>query len=180
METPVAEATTEVVIEHHESIFSLSDAKTWIFFSALIFAYIVWSKGKKTILQLLDSRTSRIKKELEDAEKLRQEAEKILEEYKLKQSQVMKESEEIIENAKKYAETLKHQAEEESNRITAAREQAIKERIKRAEDKAIQEINETAVKLAANAAKKILEEKMKKETSSSLIDEAIRQIPKEF
>jgi|GEM_PF-1223146 len=172
---------TEAVAETatHTSLFSLSDATTWILFSFIIFAYIIWSKAGKTIVEKIDSRTARIKKELEDAENLRKEAEKVLEEYKLKQSQIMRESEDIIQKARNYAESLKQQAEEESNRITAVREQAIKERIKRAESNAIQEINNETVSLATRAVKKILEETISK-TDSTLIDEAIKQLPKEI
>ena len=47
----------------------LADPHTWVLFSAILFAVVMWRKARQPLLKMLDSRTVRIRTELEEAER---------------------------------------------------------------------------------------------------------------
>jgi F-type H+-transporting ATPase subunit b len=89
----------------------LGSEYTWITLALFtVLGLIVW-KGMGPILASLDARGARIKKEIDEAQSLREEAQKMLAEYKRKQRDAIKEAEEIVEHAKAEAERLRKTAE---------------------------------------------------------------------
>ena len=160
---------------HHASL--LSDAHTWVLFSALIFATIAFIKGKKPILAMLDGRTARIKNELEEAEQLKKEAEILFKEYKKKYDEASQEASQIISEAKKYAELIQKKSEKTLEKQITRREELLLERITRAENNAVKELSDKAVDIAAEAAKQLLTEAMK-DNGENIINKSINTLPK--
>jgi len=76
----------------------LSSEYTWLTVSLGIFLGLVVWKGLKPILASLDARGERIRSEIEEAQTLRDEAQKLLAEYKRKQRDALKEAGEIVEH----------------------------------------------------------------------------------
>ena len=161
----------------HESVPLLADAHTWVLFSAILFAIVAWKKGKAPLLSMLDGRTARIKSQLEEAERLRNEAEALLAEYRQKRVDAVETAKKIIENAKEAAILMEKDAERKLEENVRRRETLLLERIARAEAAAVQEIRHQAADLAAAAAEQLLAGAMSRR-GAKLVEEAISELPK--
>jgi F-type H+-transporting ATPase subunit b len=123
----------------------------------------------------LDARADKIRATLQEAEKLREDAQRLLAEYERKTRDVMRESEDIIAQARAAAERM----EAEASLATAMkrREQLAIEKIAQAEAEALQEVRTAAVDIAVAAAGRLIGERLGAERSGALIDAAIREVP---
>jgi F-type H+-transporting ATPase subunit b len=154
----------------------LSDPHIWVLFSAIAFAVIVWKKGRQPLLNMLDSRTARIKADLEEAQRLKNEAQALLDSYQAKHRDAVQNAQKIIENAKETAAQIQKDAEHKLAEDMKRREALLLERIARAEAAAVRELRHQAADLAAAAAERMVTEAMDKR-GSRLIDEAIEELP---
>ena len=150
-----------------------STPEFWIALSLIIFLGLVVWKGMKPILKSLDDRAAKIKKELDEARSLREEAQHMLAEYKRKQRDALSEAEQIVEHAKQEAERVQHKAEAELEEQLKRREQQAMDKIAQAEQAALREVRGQAVDLAIAATAKLVSEKMSDSQSAKLIDETI-------
>lgn len=91
----------------------LNDPTFWVAVAFVIFIGLMYWKARKPVLDGLDARADRIKSELDEAQRLREEAQKALAEYKRKQRDAAKEAEDMLANAKHEAELLRNQASED-------------------------------------------------------------------
>ncbi len=154
------------------------DTNLWVGFSFLIFAYIVWSKGKDAFTSLLDSRINTIKQEIETAENLRTEAQELLAQYQRKHRNAVQEAAEIVANAEKHAEVIRKDAEAELKVQMKRREKQLEERIERMKSTAIAQIQQHAANLAINATREIIAEKLDKKANENLVDQSIKNLSK--
>ncbi|MFM2128894.1 MAG: hypothetical protein RL477_440 [Pseudomonadota bacterium] len=153
------------------------EPETWLAVAFLIFvgamARPVWKKATAA----LDARAAQIEAELEEARKLREEAQAMLASYQRKQRDAAKEAEAIIAHA-----------EEEAKRITANAEKALAESLKRrealtadkinqAQAKAVQEVKAEAVEIALAATERLLRERLDEAKSDALVDAAVKDLP---
>ena len=145
----------------------------WYTISFVIFAGILVKFGIPAFNKLLDGRIEQIKKDLEEAENLRVEAQEMLAQYQRKHRDAVQESETIIKNARESARQYKEKAESELNAVMERREQQLEERLERMKQNAINEIQEHAATLAINATQHIITEKLDKKARAKLVDEAI-------
>lgn len=121
----------------------------------------------------LDKRGERIGQEIKEAEALREEAQKLLADYKRKQRDAVKEAEEIVAHAKAEAGRLRELAQKDLEASLQRREQAAMEKIAQAESQALQEIRNQAVDVALAATARLIAENLDQAKSESLVDEAI-------
>ncbi len=154
----------------------LADGYTWYTFSFIIFAAIIIKVASPIVSKALDTRIEGIKKDLEEAENLRVEAQEMLAQFQRKHRDAVHESEKIIENAKENARQFRQQAEAELDEIMQRREQQLESRLQRMEQNAISEIQAYAADLAMNAATQIIVDKLDKKTNSKLVEQSISDI----
>src|SRR3546814_19697538 len=102
----------------------LHDPTFWVAVAFVVFAGLMVWKARQPVLDGLDARAERIRAELDEAQRLREEAQKALAEYKRKQRDAAKEAEDLLANAKHQAELLRPQAAETLNATPARREKA--------------------------------------------------------
>src|SRR3546814_13824331 len=88
---------------------------------------MVW-KARQPVLDGLDARAERIRAELDEAQRLREEAQKALAEYKRQQRDAAKEAEDLLANAKHEAEVLRRQAAQDLKETLAPRERLAERR----------------------------------------------------
>ena len=157
----------------------LQDSTFWVLISTVIFAIVAWKKGRGPLLEILDDRTDRIRKELEEAERLRVEAQEVLADYQRKHRDAMETANEIIETASEKAARMEQDMNARMEDELARREQQLVERISRAEQAAIKEIRFKAADIATSTVKTILEEQMQ-EKDSELIENAIKTLPEKL
>lgn len=163
-----------MAVEHSAGL--LGDSNFWVLLSTIAFAAIVWKKGRQPILDMLDSRTARIKAELDEAERLRIEAQDLLSETQKKHRDAIQTAQKIIDNAQQTAKRLEEVSQQKMEESLKRREVQLLDRIARAEAAAIQELREEAADIATRAAEIMLEDAIAKR-GGKLIDEAIAEIP---
>lgn len=152
-----------------------ADPTFWVAVAFIIFvALAIKPLGvHRQMFAALDKRGQRIGKEIEEAEALREEAQKLLADYKRKQRDAVKEAEEIVAHAKAEAGRLREQAQKDLEASLQRREQAAMEKIAQAEAQALQEIRNQAVDVALAATARLISDNLDQAKSASLVDEAI-------
>lgn len=155
----------------------IHDPEFWVLVAAVIFVGLVWKPGSRTILSSLDGRAARIRAELDEAEKLRQEAEKLLAEYQQKQRAALDDAQAIVAHAKAEAERIAAQAARDLELSLERRRRLAEERIAQAEAKAITEIRAAAVDVAISAARDVISGSLDERGRAALIDSAIQALP---
>jgi F-type H+-transporting ATPase subunit b len=118
----------------------LSDPEFWVTISMILCYGFIASKAWRPIKDGLDARAVTINNRLNEAEALRLEAQKILEEYKQKSENALNEAEEVLKNAQRRADHLRVQMEKELTDSITRQEINAKNRIARREEEAVQMI----------------------------------------
>jgi F-type H+-transporting ATPase subunit b len=140
----------------------LHDPEVWVLLAVAIFAAIVWKPARNYLVGTLDERATRIRGELEEARKLRDEAEQLLAEFQRKQHE---------------AERIAAQAARDLEQSLERRRRLAEERIAQAESKAVDEIRAVAVDVAINAAREVIVSDLDERRGAALLDTAIASLP---
>ena len=159
----------------------LKDPALWVALAFWGFVAILMIKRVPGALAgALDDRADQIRQELEEARKLRQEAQILKADYERKKHEAEAEAEEIILLAQKEAEILATETEEKLAEQLERRTRQAEDKIARAEQQAISEVQRTATALSIKAAKHLLRNGAVQSDNNSLVEEAIRTIPQNF
>lgn len=137
---------------------------------------LVYFKVPGLIGGMLDKRADDIKAELEEARKLREEAQTLLASYERKQKEVQEQADRIVAAAKEEATAAGSQAKVDLDKSVARRLAAAQEQIGSAEASAIKEVRDQAANLAVAAARDVIAKQMSAADGNSLIDDAIAQV----
>jgi len=155
----------------------LQDANFWVLVSFSLFVGLLFYFGVPgMIVAALDKRADDIKTELEEARKLREEAQQVLASYQRKQRDAEKEAEAIVEQARAEAERLAIETKENLAQQVERRTQLAEEKIGRAETQALDEVRAIAADIAVSAARKIIEEKLDGGRAAQLVDKSIAEV----
>jgi F-type H+-transporting ATPase subunit b len=146
----------------------------------VIFIVLVAWKGTKKLTAGLDQRAEAIRKQLDETQNLREEAQAALASYQRQQRDALAEADEIVARAKVDAERLKVQAETVLTATIKRREEQAIERIAQAEATAIKDVRDQAIELAIGVATKIITEKMTKTVQNELVKDASEDLMKKF
>ena len=146
----------------------------------VIFIVLVAWKGTKKLTAGLDQRAETIRKQLDETQNLREEAQAALASYRRQQRDALAEADEIVAQAKVDAERLKEQAETVLTATIKGREVQAVERIAQAEATAIKDVRDQAIELAIGVATKIITEKMTKTVQNELVKDASEDLLKKF
>ena len=146
----------------------------------VIFVVLVAWKGTKKLTAGLDQRADAIRKQLDETQNLREEAQAALASYQRQQRDALAEADEIVAQAKADAERLKVQAENVLTATIKRREEQAVERIAQAEATAIKDVRDQAIELAIGVATKIITEKMTKTVQNELVKDASEDLIKKF
>ncbi len=157
----------------HTGLFG--DTHFWVLLATILFVIVAFKKGRTPLLDMLDKRTARIKADLEEAERLRIEAQDLLSDTQKKHRDAIQTAQQIIDNAGQIAERLGKEAERKLEETLKRKEAQLLERISRAESSAVQELQHQAADIAARSAEKILQDAMGKR-GAKLVDESIAEI----
>jgi F-type H+-transporting ATPase subunit b len=154
------------------------DPEFWVAIAFVIaLAVLVW-KAAPVITRMLDSRAAKIKTDLEEAAKLRNDARRTLAEFQQRQRDALKEAEGIVAQAKLEAERVAQTAERDLAAALERRQQQAVEKISLAEAKALAEVRHEAVDVAIAAVRRILADDLSSARKSALIDDAIADLSK--
>jgi F-type H+-transporting ATPase subunit b len=149
------------------------------FFVAIAFVLFFVLFGKKLFAAMassLDDRAEKIKDQIEEATRLREEAQELLASYEKKQHEALKEAANIVKAAKDEAERLSVEAAEQLDASLKRAERLAKDRIAQAEVQAIAEVRTLAINIAMEATQRVLEQDVSATKADALIDTAIKNM----
>ena len=150
------------------------DASFWVAIClGLFFAALIWKGVHKAIGSSLDERASKIGSELEEARRLREEAQALLDSYHRKQKEAEEQAEAIIVKARKDAEMMAEQARKDLNERLERRAALAEAKIANAEAQALSEVKAKAAQSAVDVAEKILAGNMTAANHNALVKKGI-------
>jgi len=159
----------------------LHEAEFWVALGFLVFLGLMGYVGvHRKITQSLDERAARIKAELEEARKLRDDAAQLLADYQHKRQHAEHEAQDIIAGAKAEAERLAVEAKAKIEEFVARRTKMAEVKIAQAEAQAAADVRSAAAEAAVAAAERILAQQAKGPLAGDLIAKGIEDVRKKL
>ncbi|MBO6755284.1 MAG: F0F1 ATP synthase subunit B [Roseibium sp.] len=153
------------------------DASFWALVGLILFFALLWYlKVPGMITGGLDKRADDIRTELDEARKLREEAQALLAEYQRKRHEAESEAEAIVAEANAEAERMTAEANRALEEMIARRSKAAEDKIAQAESQAVAEVRAKAADIAVDAARTILTAKVKDKVADDLLTSSIDQV----
>ena len=152
-------------------------AEFWVAVAFVAFlAILVYYKVPKLLAKALDDRADAIRKELDQARRLREEAQTLLADYQKRHRNVGQEAEAIVDLARREAEAFAQETRASLKDTLERRTRLAEDKSARAEAQAVDEVRASAIDVAVAAAERILREKMAGSGGAALIDQSIRDL----
>jgi F-type H+-transporting ATPase subunit b len=154
-----------------------AEPETWVAIAFVIlmgvFAYV---GVHRMVLTALDHRSERIKSELDEAKRLKEEAVKVLADYKARRASAEREAAEIVTNAKADAERIAAEAKAKMEDFVARRTRAAESKIATAEAQAVADVRAAAAEAAVQAAATVLSQSVKGKLAEDLVSKGIKEV----
>jgi len=157
------------------------EAEFWVAVAFVLFlALVMYAGAHKMVIRTLDQRSARIKAELDDARRLKEEAANLLAEYRQKTANAQQEADAIVAGAKAEAERLAEEAHARLEEFVARRTKMAENKIAQAEAQALADVRSAAADAATSAAEKILLQAAKGKVADTLIVQGIEDVKKKL
>ncbi|HEX2580966.1 MAG TPA: F0F1 ATP synthase subunit B [Dongiaceae bacterium] len=155
----------------------IQDPHFWTAIALLIFLALTGKKAWTAATSALDKRAAQIRGQIEEAQKLRDEAQALLEEYQRKRRAAAGESREILEQAEHLAAEQARQAKTALEESLNRRMRGAMEKIGQAEAQAVAEIRAETVRRAVAEAHGLIKGALTEAKAGGLVDRAIADLP---
>jgi len=153
------------------------DATFWALVALIIFvAILLYMRVPAMMSKALDARAERIKNELEEARRLREEAQQLLAEYQRKRREAEQEAKDLVDAAKREAKLIVSDAKEKTEEYVSRRTALAEQKIAQAERDAVNEVRARAVDVAIAAAGKLLAEKVDSKAGAELFKASLQDV----
>jgi len=153
------------------------EPETWVAIAFILLMGLFGYLGvHRTVLKALDNRSARIKGELDDARRLKEEAAKVLEEYKARRASAEREAEDIITTARTEAERIATEAKAKMEDFVARRTRTAESKIALAEAQALADVRAAAAEAAVAAAANIMSQSVKGQVADELLAKGIAEV----
>src|SRR6202158_5304477 len=154
-----------------------SEPEFWVAVAFVILMIVFAYLGiHRTVLKALDHRAERIKAELDDARRLKEEAAKLLAEYKARGASAEREAQDIIAAAKAEAERIAAEAKAKMEDFVVRRTKTAEGKIALAEAQAVADVRAAAADAAVTAASSILSQTVKGSVADDLLAKGITEV----
>src|SRR5271169_5777071 len=155
----------------------MAETENWVALGFFCFlALLAYLGVHRKVFDSLDARRARIKSELDDARRLREEAQALLADFERKGREAEKEAEAIIAGAKAEAERLAAEAKAKMEDFVARRTKMAEAKIIQAEAQAVADVRSAAADAAVAAAEKILTSAAKGKVAEDLLAAGIADV----
>ncbi|MBZ0217136.1 MAG: ATP F0F1 synthase subunit B [Fimbriimonadaceae bacterium] len=159
----------------------LSTPEFWVAVSFVLFVALMLKFGVPSMLaRALDKRAVDIRAELEEAQKLREEAQAVLAEYQRKRRDAESEASDIITLAKEEAERLAAETRVKLEESLERRLKMAELKISQAEIQAEQDVRAITADAAIKAAESVIAAKMTSKAQADLVAESIKELKSKF
>lgn len=153
------------------------EPETWVAIAFIILVGVfAWLGVHRTVLTALDHRSERIKAELDEALRLKEEAAKVLAEYRNRRASAEREAQEIVANAMAEAERIAGDTKARMEDFVARRTKAAESKIALAEAQALADVRAAAADAAVQAASTILSQSVKGTLADDLLARGIAEV----
>ena len=150
----------------------------WTLVAFVVLLVLLAKFAFKPIAQALDRRGETIKKSIEEAEKQRAEAKKLMDDYQKQLADARNEAGKIIEEARQLGERVRKEVVEKANAEASAGVQRAQEEIQRQKEKGIQEMKDTVAALSVQIASRVIEKELDDAAHRQLVESLIKDIGK--
>jgi len=158
-------------------LYDLSNPELWVAVALILFFLVAWRAGAfRTVGAALDAKATKIQSDLDEAARLRTEAQAMLEKLRGERVEAEAQAKAMLKAAEEEAERLQVEAEARLVESIARREALAERRIAQAEAQATAEVKAAAAEQAAAAAERVLAARLASGTADPLIDQAIGQL----
>ncbi len=158
-------------------MFNPADPTFWVMIAFVgFFALLIYYRVPGMIGKALDARAAAIRADLDEARRLRDEAQALLADYQRKSREAEEETKAILEQAKREGEALAAETRKNLKESVERRAKMAEEKIERAEAQALSDVRTAAVDSAIAAAEKILKSRVTGATADALVDSSIRDL----
>jgi len=153
---------------------------TWVAIGFILFILLlVYFRVPGQITKILDNRADKIRSELDEAKKLREEAQSMLADFQKKNKEAEKNAKALIDEAKKLAKNYEKEAKSKFDENMERRKKLLDEKLKRAEVEALNQIKNDITDIVFDAIDKSLSNNnINKKASDRIIDSGIKEITK--
>mgnify|MGYP001404590325 CR=1 FL=1 len=151
---------------------------TWVAIGFILFILLlIYFKIPNQIIKILDDRSKKIKDELDEAKRLREEAQTILSEYQKKNTEAEQTAKTIIDNAKKLAKNYEKDAKDKFDQNVVRKKKLLDEKLNRLENDVINQIKDNITDIVLETVKNSVKgNNIKPKVSQEIIDQGIEQI----
>jgi F-type H+-transporting ATPase subunit b len=153
------------------------EPRNWVVLAFVLFFVLFGKKLWDALAGMLDARAAAVKAELDEAARLRREAESMLRDAEKQRADALTEAKALIEGARAEAVRVAAAASAEAEASAKRRERMAIERISAAERAAVDDVRLAAVDVATAATRDVLAEGLTADADARLIDQAIAQLP---
>lgn len=154
-----------------------TEPETWVAIAFIILMVLFAYLGiHRTVLKALDHRGERIKAELDDARRLKEEAAKLLAEYKARGASAEREAQDIVASARAEAERIAAEAKTKMEDFVTRRTKTAENKIALAEAQALADVRAAAANAAVTAASTILSQSVKGQIADDLLAKGIAEV----
>lgn len=155
----------------------LQSTDFWVLLGFVIFVALVYKKVAGVVTEKLDERAESIRKQIEEARTLREEAQAMLAQYQRQQRDAEKTAADLVSDAKRQADELLKQAQADAE-AAAERQKSIAEaRIQQMEAQAVAEVRAVAAEVAVQATRSVIEEHLDGDKASAILASSIEKLP---
>lgn len=158
----------------------LQTPEFWVAVGFIVLVVVIAKPAARAMVAGLDSRAERIRRSLDEATALREEAQHLLAEYQRKQRDATREIDDMLAHARAEAERNSRSAAEALEAALKRREQLAMDKIAQAESDAVQAVRDTAVDIAIAATRKLLTDRLDGRAAAALLDRAIAELPQKL
>ena len=156
------------------------DQAFWVLIAFVIFVSISFRSAKKLIISGLDRRTEEIKKRLQEAENIRNEAKEIVDVNIKKLETAKKEVTTILSEANKEAEMQKKKALENLNNSMERNKDQLQDRIQKNEKETIEKLKRIISTISISASESFLKNNIDEKLHNQLIENSLSELPKKI
>ena len=152
----------------------------WVAFAFVMIVVLFVRPVMRLAVTYLDERAQDIKTKLEEARKIREDAQALLADYQRRQRDALHEAEDIMKHAHEEAERFKAEVKEKLEETIHNREKQALDRVAVAQRVAVKDLQDTAARLSLDIAERILIQAAESSQSDPLIDSSLAVIPEKL
>ena len=154
------------------------DTSFWVLIAFCCFVALVWKKASTGLKQALDNRITNVQKQLDDAKKLREEAQALFDQFEAQRQSADKTAREIVDNALALAKSIRDQAQEEASRIVTRHTAMVETHVKQAEIQAIADVRREASEMTMKMVRDLIEQNLDDAVRGKLFTQSLNGLDK--